>query len=538
MSESRVDAFRFKLEWLLSPWTILVSMSIGIAIGVFSKNTAAAIAPVGNIYLALLQMCILPILLSAVASSLGGLVRSKKTKGSIKHIVVVLATGLVLTSLIGVVCGLIGRPGQGLGEETMDVLGNLVHESESDIDLEMFFFIDMPDPDAGPSLVNFLQEIIPPNVMASMTNGRNLQVLFFAVTLGIASGFIPKRKSDSLLNLLEGIYLAFSKVISWAMYILPIGLCCLIAEQVSQIGVDILLAMTKFVAVFTVCCILIFVISTITIWQCSKRRLTEVLSGMKDTIIIALATRSSLATIPSALDAMHTKLGFDKTNTNLIVPLGITICRFGSIVYFAVATIFVAQLYNAHLGVQGLFIALVGSILAGMATSGATGVLTLTMMLLVFEPLGLPFEAVLVLFIAIDPIVDPLRTLIIVYPACASSALISGQEQHISTERIYFDDMNCIFTESSGIRCTVLNISPFGIACVYEGDKKFESDGSVQKGTLVYKDIAIGDYNYEVTRTDRLQDGKQKLGLKIVNGIIEMGKITSIQTRLSDRGEL
>jgi len=330
MIEHRADAPRLKLAWLLSPWTILVSISIGIAIGVYSKSAAAAIAPFGNIYLSLLQMCILPILLSAVASSLGGLVKSKKTKGSIKHIMVVFFIGLVLTSLIGVVCGLIGKPGQGLNEDTQAVLGELIHKSESDIDLEMFFFEDTPDTDDSPSLIGFLQEIIPSNVIASMTNGRNLQVLFFAVTLGIASGFIPRRKSDSLLNLLEGIYLAFSKVIKWAMYILPIGLCCLIAEQVSQIGMEILLAMTKFVVVFSISCLLIFTLSTVIIWQRSRRRLSEVLAGMKDTIIIALATRSSLATIPSALDAMHSRLGFDKTNTNLIVPLGITICRFGS----------------------------------------------------------------------------------------------------------------------------------------------------------------------------------------------------------------
>jgi len=531
MIEHRADAPRLKLAWLLSPWTILVSISIGIAIGVYSKSAAAAIAPFGNIYLSLLQMCILPILLSAVASSLGGLVKSKKTKGSIKHIMVVFFIGLVLTSLIGVVCGLIGKPGQGLNEDTQAVLGELIHKSESDIDLEMFFFEDTPDTDDSPSLIGFLQEIIPSNVIASMTNGRNLQVLFFAVTLGIASGFIPRRKSDSLLNLLEGIYLAFSKVIKWAMYILPIGLCCLIAEQVSQIGMEILLAMTKFVVVFSISCLLIFTLSTVIIWQRSRRRLSEVLAGMKDTIIIALATRSSLATIPSALDAMHSRLGFDKTNTNLIVPLGITVCRFGSILYFAVATIFVAQLYHADLGIQGLTIALVGSILAGMATSGATGVITLTMMLLVFDPLGLPFEAVLVLFIAIDPIVDPLRTLIIVYPACASSALIAGQEQHISSDRVYFDDANCIFTESSGASCMVLNVSPFGIACVCESNSKFETDGSVQKGTLVYNGITIDSYSYKITRIDRLTEGKQKLGLKIVDGIIEMDKITSIQSR-------
>lgn len=432
MSKSTSEIFSVKSEWLLSPWAIFISMIIGILIGVYQKNHAALIAPFGKIYLSLLQMCILPILISAVASSLGGLVNSRKTKDSIKRMLLVFCAGLIVTATLGLLCGIIGRPGSGLNEETQAVLGELVKSSNSDSALEMFFFSENQTPDKKPNLMDFFVQIIPSNIIQSMTDGKNLQVLFFAVILGIASGFIPQRNSDNLLMLLEGIYQAFSKVIKWAMYILPFALCCLMADQVSQIGTEILFAMTKFVAVFYVCCLLIVSINTLIIWKRSEKSFPEVLSGIKEPVIIALATRSSLATIPSALDAMHNKLGYDKTNTNLLIPLGITICRYGSIAYFAISTIFIAQLYDTPLGLQGMIIAMIGSILAGMATSGATGVLTLSMMLLVLEPLGLPFDAVLVLFIAIDPIVDPPRTLIIVYSACASSALISGRKKHTS----------------------------------------------------------------------------------------------------------
>lgn len=526
-ASASTNTSRSNLSWLLSPWTILVSMAAGILIGVLSESTTAMIAPFGNIYLSLLQMCILPILLSAVASSLGGLVRSKRTKGSLKQMMAVFAIGLVVTSLIGVLGGLVGTPGKGLSQDTQKTLGELVHSAGTDLVLEMYFFKDTPDTDHRPRLLDFFQEIIPPNVISSMTNGRNLQVLFFAVTMGIAAGFIPKRKSDVLLNLLEGIYLTFTKVIKWAMYLLPLGLCCLLAQQVSQIGTDILLALTKFVLVFSGCCLTLFIISTVIIWRCSKKKLLDALSAVKDPVLIALATRSSLATIPAALDAMQHGLGFDKTNTNLIVPLGITTCRFGSIAYFAVSTIFVAQLYNVRLDLEGLAIVLIGSILAGMATAGATGVLTLSMMLLVFEPLGLPFAAALVLFIAIDPLVDPLRTLMIVYPTCAAAALVSGQEQHISSDRIYFDNRECIFRLSSGAECVVHNVSPFGIACVCDAPAKIQADGTVHRGRLFHGNVFVGDYNVTVTRTENMDDGRQKLGLKIINGMIETEKIVA-----------
>ncbi len=531
MSETENRNSWFNAEWFLSPWAILISMVLGILIGGYQKGWAAVIAPFGKIYLSLLQMCILPVLLSAVASSLGGLVKSNETQGSIKRMVIVFSIGLFLASSFGIIAGVIGQPGKGLNQETQAVLGQIVQKSGAGQDLEIFFFQDNPVKESAPSLLDFFVKIIPSNVIESMSNGKNLQVLFFAVILGIASGFIPQRQSDSLLLLLEGTYLAFSKVIKWAMYILPFGLCCLMADQVSQIGMEILMAMTKFVLVFTVCGVLILISCTIIIWQCSGKKIYDVIVGLKEPVIIALGTRSSLATIPSALAALHTKLGFDKTNTNLLVPLGVTICRYGSIIYFAIATIFIAQLYDAQLGVQGYIIVLIGSILAGMATSGATGVLTLSMMLLVLEPLGLPFEAVLVLFIAIDPIIDPLRTLLIVYAACATSALISGKDKYIDLDRVYFEGDDCIFTTDSE-ELKVVNINSFGIACVNQN--QIEPDKKIYNGVLKYRNITIGNYNYQIARVEKQKNNTYEIGLKIIDDLINIENIVSIKSKFAD----
>ncbi|MCP3927352.1 MAG: dicarboxylate/amino acid:cation symporter [Desulfobacterales bacterium] len=531
MNDTKKSKFHFNQEWLLSPWAIFISMAIGILIGAYQKDLAGTIAPFGKIYLSLLQMCILPVLLCAVASSLGKLVKSNEAKGSIKKMVIIFSIGLFAASVLGILAGIIGQPGNGLNEETQAVLGRLVQKTGSNLNLEMFFFQENPMAKGAPSLVDFFVKIIPPNVVESMSSGRNLQVLFFAVMLGVAAGFIPQRESDNLLMSLEGTYLAFSKVIKWAMYILPFGLCCLMAEQVSQIGVEILMAMTKFVATFILCALFIFLLCTLIIWRRSKRKISEVIIELKEPIIIALGTRSSLATIPSCLEALHTKLGFDKTNTNILVPLGVTLCRFGSIVYFALATIFITQLYDVQLGTQGYIIALIGSILAGMATSGATGVLTLSMMILVLEPLGLPFEAVLVLFIAIDPIIDPFRTLLIVYAACASSALISGREKYINLDRIYFESGDCYFaTDRADLK--VLNVNSFGIAC--ESDIELESNETIEKGTLKYKDFTIGDYNFKVVRVEKgLNNNSFELGLEIIDSLINVEDIVSLKSKFA-----
>ncbi|NEP46452.1 MAG: dicarboxylate/amino acid:cation symporter, partial [Okeania sp. SIO2H7] len=96
-----------------------------------------------------------------------------------------------------------------------------------------------------------------------------------------------------------------------------------------------------------------------------------------------------------------------------------------SVIYFAIGSVFVMQLYDTPITIGNIMIVVVGSIFAGMATSGVTGILTLTMLGIVLEPLQLPLEAVLVLFVAIDPIMDPFRTLGIVHTGIAATSVIA-----------------------------------------------------------------------------------------------------------------
>ena len=100
-------------------------------------------------------------------------------------------------------------------------------------------------------------------------------------------------------------------------------------------------------------------------------------------------------------------------------------------------TIFVSSLYQSPLGLGDILVLIVASILAGMATSGQSGILTLTMLGIVLSPLGLPLDAVLVLLIAIDPIINPFRTLIIVGTSITVTSFVSEQT---NVEDALFDD--------------------------------------------------------------------------------------------------
>jgi Na+/H+-dicarboxylate symporter len=121
---------------------------------------------------------------------------------------------------------------------------------------------------------------------------------------------------------------------------------------------------------------------------------------------------------------MQDDLHFERESVSLMLPLGITIGRYGNIVYFALASLFVVQLYDQPLSATGLVIVVIGSVFAGMATAGSSGILTLAMIGIVLGPLGLPVEAVLIVMMAVDAVIDPMRTFLIVYVNIATTSLI------------------------------------------------------------------------------------------------------------------
>ncbi|NEQ50593.1 MAG: dicarboxylate/amino acid:cation symporter [Leptolyngbya sp. SIO3F4] len=412
------------LNWLRSPWAILVSVVLAIYVGTVHKEFAVLLAPLGNFYLGLLKMCVLPILLAAITTSIGKLMRSSNAGQYIKRILVVFPLGLVAASGLTAVLAAIAGPGRNLSAKTLESLGVLVNDSG--IDLEMALTGPIPEePSRG--IASFLISLVPDNIFSALSQGETLKVLIFSIIVGISLGLIRDRVTEPCFDILEAIYRTFNQLIDWLTMILPIGLFSLLAYQLSQQGVDVMLSMINFVIAALVIFLVVYVLSTLVIWQQSKMPFIKVLAALREPTILALATSSSLACLPSSIAQLSESLKFSRQTVNLVTPLSITICRFGSVIYFALGSVFVMQLYDKPINFGTIMIVIIGSIFAGMATAGVTGILTLTMLGIVLEPLQLPLEAVLVLFVAIDPIMDPFRTLGIVHTGIAATAVIADK---------------------------------------------------------------------------------------------------------------
>jgi len=434
---------------LKHPLTILAGVAIGVILGLLNgpissalgmKSFAEIISFPGQLYLFFLQMTVIPIVISAIASSLGKLMRNKSSAGLIKRIVVVFLIFMGICAFVGVACGMFGKPGSGLSEDTRALLSRLLSSDKDGTGGVLEVMLGSSD-DASvsqrPGISSFFASLIPANIFQALTLGSVMAIVFFSIILGVAIGFLQDESALLLINLLTAVFQAFQKLISWSLYLLPFGLVCLLAGQIAAVGVQIFVAMSKFIILFCVGTVVIFVICTLVIWvRAGRRRLFNVISILFEPILLAFATRNSMATLPSAINSLETGLKFKSTSVNLTLPLGMTLGRFGNIFYFALAVFFVAQIYNTPLGPIQYFIIFIGVIFAGTATAGASGIVTLSMLSIVLDPLSLPLEAVLIIFMAIDPIIDPFRTFLIVYVNMAAASLVAecGQEREVSAK--------------------------------------------------------------------------------------------------------
>lgn len=414
-----------KISWLLSPWLILFSVVSGALIGVFDTKLAVELLPFGSLYLKFLQMLVLPMLITAVISGLGNLFISGMAKSQITKILIFLFIGLIVSSLLGVTFGYFGEPGSEMQHDAKVTLGKTIIETEGNVS-------DIPGEDvSSPGLFTFVQAMIPSNIFTALNRGDNLSILFFSILVGVSMGLMNTSSSKLALSVVDAFFEVFLRIIGWLMYLLPAGLFCLFAGQIAQVGIEIVWATAQLILYIYIASIILMGCYGVVVWWQSRKthNYLQALAALKQPLLVALGTASSLASIPSALNALKENLKTDRNICDLIVPLGFTINPPGTVLHFSIASVFIAQLYGTELGASEFSIILVGSILAGLAASSAPGVVALSMIAMTLDPLGLPTNIAIILLVAIDPIVDPVLTAVNVHANCAMTMIAQGDEE-------------------------------------------------------------------------------------------------------------
>ncbi len=417
------------------PAAVFGGLAAGIGVGLASGRVAAALAPAGDMYITLLKMLVLPFMVSAIIVSLARLLSRGGAGAHLSRIAVAIVASMFIASAVGVATGLVLTLGQNLHSGSQAALGRMVNESTNAFAADTK--VDLAGPPSAPNRIaevtNALTHVFPSNIFEALSLGDSLKVVVFSLLFGLALGVTPRGGASTLIDVLETAFRGCQTMMRGINTLLPIAICAMVAPLVGEFGsgagVGSVQTMLMFVVAQVVGVALVFLISAVTVSRRAKMGIVAGILALREPIIMAFGTRNSIACIPSAIDKMSEKLRISRSDLELVVPLGVALCRFGPVTYYAISTLFIAQLYDVHLHVAQLVVVLLASMAAGLASSGSNGLITIAMVALVCGPLGLPVGAAMVLFIAVDPVVAGFRVVSIVYGTCSLASVICEREE-------------------------------------------------------------------------------------------------------------
>ncbi|WP_269775381.1 glutamate-aspartate/proton symporter GltP [Bacillus siamensis] len=370
---------------------ILIALAIGALIGHFFPDFGMALRPVGDGFIRLIKMIVVPIVFSTIVIGAAGS-GSMKKMGSlgIKTIIwfevittLVLGLGLLLANVL--------KPGVGL---------NLSHLAKKDIHELSGYTEKVVD------LKQMLLDIIPVNIIDVMAKNDLLAVIFFAILFGVAAAGIGK-SSAPVMNFFESTANIMFKLTQMVMVTAPIGVLALMAASVGQFGIALLLPMLKLIGtVFLGLFLILFVLFPI-VGLIFKIKYFEVLKMIWDLFLIAFSTTSTETILPQLMDRME-KYGCPKRVVSFVVPSGLSLNCDGSSLYLSVSCIFLAQAFHVEMPLsQQLLMMLV----LVMTSKGIAAVPSgsLVVLLATANAVGLPAEGVAIIA-GVDRVMDMART--------------------------------------------------------------------------------------------------------------------------------
>jgi Na+/H+-dicarboxylate symporter len=391
---------------------ILIGLILGVAVGAFLGADAEYIKPLGTLFINAIKMLIVPLVFCSLVVGVTSMQDTKKMgRIGFKTVAIYMFTTALAIS-IGLGIGSIFEPGAGL---------NMVATSE----------VVAKD---APSLVDTVLAMVPKNPVGALAAGNILQIIVFALGLGIALTLIGE-KGKPVVRVFESFAEAMYKLTEIVMSFAPIGVFALSAWVAGKYGLDILLPLAKVIAAVYIGCIIhvLFVCGGL-VGILAKLNPVRYFKGITDAQMVAFTTTSSSGTLPVSMRCAHEKLGVSRGISSFTLPLGATINMDGTALYQGVCALFIAQAFGIDLSGADYVTIVLTATLASIGTAGVPGA-GLIMLSLVLSTVGLPMEG-LAIIAGIDRILDMARTTVNVSGDLMVSVLIGKSENELN-ESVY-----------------------------------------------------------------------------------------------------
>ncbi|MCZ7417390.1 MULTISPECIES: dicarboxylate/amino acid:cation symporter [unclassified Streptomyces] len=392
---------------------ILTGLVLGVLLGWAARSggvdwLGTGLEKTGDIFVQLLKLAVAPLVFFAIAISITNLRNvSNAARLAGRTLLWFLATSLIAVA-IGLAIGLLTDPGAGTG---------LTPE-------------DGARPESAGSWLDFLTGIVPTDVITPFTELNVLQIVFMAAVTGVAALKLGDR-AEPLLAFGESVLALLQKALWWVIRLAPLGTLGLIGNAINRYGWDLIGQYATFTAdVYIGCALVMFGVYPLLLGLVARVSPLQFFRGAWPAIQLAFVSRSSVGTMPVTQKVVE-RLGVPKEYASFSVPFGATTKMDGcAAIYPALAAIFVAEIFGVSLGAQDYLLIAFVSVVGSAATAGLTGATVMTTLTL--STLGLPLEGV-GLLLAIDPVLDMIRTATNVTGQAVVPVLVSARERILDT---------------------------------------------------------------------------------------------------------
>ncbi|WP_332632627.1 dicarboxylate/amino acid:cation symporter [Halalkalibacter flavus] len=386
---------------------IFIAFILAIVLGAIVGPGIKVVQPLGDLFLRLIMFIIVPLVLSSLVVGVAGTGDLKKLgQLSIKTVAYYLITTAIAIS-IGLFIGSVFSPGEGL-----DIPVSAEQQVESK---------------EAPGIIDTLLNIVPKNPIASLVEGNMLQIIFFAIFLGLGITMLGEN-GKTVYSFFEQLAEVMYKITGVVMRFAPIGVFGLVAPTVGEYGLSVLLPLLKVILALAIGCLIhSIIVFSISVKVFGKMSPIAFFKGIAPAIFVAFSTSSSAGTLPVTIKCTEENLKIPREISSFVLPLGATINMNGTALYLGVCALFVAQFFGIDLTFTQQLTIVLTATLASIGTAGvpSAGLIMLTM---VMTSVGLPLEGI-ALLAGVDRILDMMRTTVNVMGDAAAAVVVSNDDE-------------------------------------------------------------------------------------------------------------
>jgi Na+/H+-dicarboxylate symporter len=407
---------------------MLVGLVAGIVLGLLAATLNAQgqpalldavrqVRPIGTLFLNLLSMVVIPLVATALFSGIAKLGDLRTVGRLVLRTLAFFLGTAVIAIAIGFVVGSLVLPGGALTPEQQEILRTTVADSA----------LAQRAAQSVRSGPQFIVELIPANPVRAAVDGNLLPVIVFVTFFAIAAATLPLEKRVALTDLADVATDALIRVVHWVLLIAPLGIFALIAPIVGQLGWSVVRAMLWFVAaVIAGLLLFIAVVYLPAVAMLAGVKPGRFLRAAFPSMLMGFSTTSSLATLPTMLQAADRDLALPRPIAGFALPLGASVNRAGSALFQAVAVLFIARLYGIPFG-SGEMLQAGAAVFLASLTVASVPAASVVSLLPAFATTGLPISG-LSLLIGLDRIPDMFRTMTNVTGHLAGATVIAAIE--------------------------------------------------------------------------------------------------------------